>query len=192
MNASNSGNYDSHSSDSHSSDSHSSDSHSSDSHISCGKLHRDRFELLSAYIDHEVTADERRQVEAWINEDPAFAKMHRRMTKLQLGFQQLPAPVMAEHVDLTIAKVTQKLYRPRPDWRVLTGIGGAVAAAVAIAAVTLFPNPSSQLASRSDNTATKSSDQLQMPAPSTLMIALDQPIFVPTKAAVADDMKSAQ
>ena len=177
MNSSNSRNY---------------DSDSSDSHISCGKLHRDRFELLSAYIDHEVTADERRQVESWINEDPAFAKMHRRMTKLQLGFQQLPAPVMAEHVDLTIAKVTQKLYRPRPDWRVLTGIGGAVAAAVAIAAVTLFPNPSSQLASRSDNTATKSSDQLQMPAPSTLMIALDQPIFVPTKAAVADDMKSAQ
>ncbi len=177
MNSSNSGNY---------------DSHSSDSHISCGTLHRDRFELLSAYIDHEVTADERRQVEAWINEDPAFAKMHRRMTKLQLGFQQLPSPVMAEHVDLTIAKVLKKLHRPRPDWRVLTGIGGAVAAAAAIAVVTLFPNTSPQLATKSTNTATKSSDQLQMPAPSTLMIALDQPIFVPTKAAVADDMKPAQ
>ncbi len=177
MNSSNSRNY---------------DAHSSDSHISCGKLHRDRFELLSAYIDHEVTADERRQVESWINEDPAFAKMHRRMTKLQLGFQQLPAPVMAEHVDLTIAKVTKKLYRSGLDWRVLTGIGGAVAVAAAIAAATLFPNPSSQLASRSANTATKSSDQLQMPAASTLMIALDQPIFVPTKAAVADDMPPVQ
>lgn len=170
MNSSNSGNY---------------NAHSSDSHISCGKLHRDRFELLSAYIDHEVTADERRQVESWINEDPAFAKMHRRMTKLQLGFQQLPSPAMAEHVDLTIAKVIKKVDRSWPDWRVLTGIGGAVAAAAAIAAVTLFPNTSPQL-------ATKSSDQLQLPAPSTLMIALDQPIFVPTKGAVADDMKPAQ
>ena len=165
------------------SDSH--DSHISESNISCGNLHRDRFELLSAYIDHEVTADERRQVEDWINEDPAFAKMHRRMTKLQLGFQQLPSPAMAEHVDLTIAKVIKKVDRSWPDWRVLTGIGGAVAAAAAIAAVTLFPNTSPQL-------ATKSADQLQLPAPSTLMIALDQPIFVPTKAAVADDMKPAQ
>jgi len=170
MNSSNSGNY---------------HSHISESNISCGNLHRDRFELLSAYIDHEVTADERRQVEDWINEDPAFAKMHRRMTKLQLGFQQLPSPAMAEHVDLTIAKVIKKVDRSWPDWRVLTGIGGAVAAAAAIAAVTLFPNTSPQL-------ATKSSDQLQLPAPSTLMIALDQPIFVPTKAAVADDMKPAQ
>lgn len=57
-----------------SSNSGSHDSHISTSNISCGNLHRDRFELLSAYIDHEVTADERRQVEAWINEDPAFAK----------------------------------------------------------------------------------------------------------------------
>lgn len=142
-------------------------------------------------MDHEVTADERRQVEAWINEDQAFAKMHRRMTKLQLGFQQLPSPVMAEHVDLTIAKVIKKVDRSWPDWRVLTGMGGAVAAA-AIAAVTLFPNTSPQLATKSPNTATKSSDQLQLPAPSTLMIALDQPIFVPTKGAVADDMKPAQ
>jgi anti-sigma factor RsiW len=168
-----------------SSNSGSHDSHISTSNISCGNLHRDRFELLSAYIDHEVTADERRQVEAWINEDPAFAKMHRRMTKLQLGFQQLPSPVMAEHVDLTIAKVIKKVDQSWPDWRVLTGIGGAVAAAAAIAAITLFPNTSPQL-------ATKSSDQLQLPAPSTLMIALDQPIFVPTKGAVADDMKPAQ
>ncbi len=175
-----------------SSNSGSHDSPISTSNISCGNLHRDRFELLSAYIDHEVTADERRQVEAWINEDPAFAKMHRRMTKLQLGFQQLPAPVMAEHVDLTIAKVIKKVDRSWPDWRVLTGIGSAVAAAAAIAAITLFPNTSPQLATKSTNTATKSSDQLQLPAPSTLMIALDQPIFVPTKGAVADDMKPAQ
>ena len=169
-----------------------SNSASNDTQISCGNLHRDRFELLSAYIDHEVTADERRQVESWINEDPAFAKMHRRMTKLQLGFKHLPAPAMAEHVDLTIAKVIKEVDRPRPDWRVLTGIGGAVAAAAAIAAVTLFPNISPQLASKSANPATKSADQLEMPATSTLMIALDQPTFVPTKAAIADDMKPAQ
>ncbi len=170
-----------------------SNSGSHDSDISCGALHRDRFELLSAYIDHEVTADERRQVETWINEDPAFAKMHRRMSKLQLGFQQLPSPTMAEHVDLTIAEVIKKVDRSWPDWRVLTGMGGAMVAAAAIAAVTLFPNTSPQLASKSTNPATKSSGQLQLPASSTLMIALDQPTFVLTKAAVEDEeVKPAQ
>ena len=31
---------------------------------------RDRFELLSAYIDGEVTAAERGQIEQWLTTDP--------------------------------------------------------------------------------------------------------------------------
>jgi anti-sigma factor RsiW len=159
----------------------------------CGNLHRDRFELLSAYIDHEVTADERRQVEAWIAEDPAFAKMHRRMTKLQLGFQQLPAPTPAEHSDVVIAQVLKQVDRPIPDWRLLTGIGSAIAAATTIAVMSLAPKPgfAPEMASNSSNTMNPAGT-VQAPSPSTLMIALDQPTYVPTKMEIADDRKPAQ
>lgn len=159
---------------------------------SCANLHRDRFELLSAYIDHEVTADERRQVEAWIAEDPAFAKMHRRMTKLQLGFQQLPAVVPAEHVDVTIAQVLKKVDRPRPNWQVLTGIGGAIAAGVTVAVLSSLPKPGFTPEMAAVQSNQPAAGQVQMPAPSTLMISLDEPIYVATKGAVADETKPAQ
>ncbi len=157
---------------------------------SCANLHRDRFELLSAYIDHEVTADERRQVEAWIAEDPAFAKMHRRMTKLQFGFQQLPAPAPSEHVDVTIAQVLKKVDRPRPNWQVLTGIGGTIAAAVTVAVLSNLPGPVNQQIATGPSTTSEA--QVQMPLPSALMISLDEPIYVATKGVVADEAKPAQ
>jgi anti-sigma factor RsiW len=158
---------------------------------SCANLHRDRFELLSAYIDHEVTADERRQVEAWIAEDPAFAKMHRRMTQLQIGFQQLPAVAPSEHVDVTIAQVLKKVDRVRPNWQVLTGMGGAIAAAVTVAVLSNLPRPgfAPEMAAVQSN---PSASQLQMPSPSALLISLDEPIYVATKGVVADEVKPAQ
>jgi anti-sigma factor RsiW len=159
---------------------------------SCANLHRDRFELLSAYIDHEVTADERRQVEAWIAEDPAFAKMHHRMTKLQFGFQQLPAPAPAEHVDVTIAQVLKKVDRPRPNWQVLTGMGGAIAAAVTVAVLSNLPKPGFSPEMVAVQSSTTSAGQVQMPSPSTLMISLDEPIYVASKGVVADEAKPAQ
>jgi Putative zinc-finger len=48
-------------------------------------LKRDRFELLSAYLDGEVTAPERRQVEAWLKSDPKMQALYARMLKMQQG-----------------------------------------------------------------------------------------------------------
>jgi hypothetical protein len=39
-------------------------------------FHGDRFELLSAYIDGEVTAAERKQVEEWLATDPTVQQLH--------------------------------------------------------------------------------------------------------------------
>jgi anti-sigma factor RsiW len=156
-------------------------------------MQRDRFELLSAYIDHEVTADERRQVESWIAEDSNFAAMHRRMVKLQRGFQALPTPVATEHVDVTIAQVLKQVDRPRPTWKVFTGVGAIAAAAVAAFAILpgIFgPTPSTQFASRPSSTATNAvnSDPADLPMPQALTVAvsLDQPAFVTPKKAIAD------
>ena len=156
-------------------------------------MQRDRFELLSAYIDHEVTADERRQVEAWIADDASFATMHRRMVKLQRGFQGLPTPAPAEHVDITIAQVLKVVDRPRPSWKVFAGVGSVAAAAVAAIAILpglLLPTPSGQLASRpgapTANTINSDQGELPMPRALTVAVSLDQPVFVTPKKAVAD------
>jgi anti-sigma factor RsiW len=89
----------------------------------------DRFELLSAYLDGEVTADQRRQVEQWLANDPKVQNMHRRLLMLREGFRTMPAPVTAPPVEQTIDKVFAKIDR-RSRFRVLTG-GGAMAAAAA-------------------------------------------------------------
>ncbi|MEL6165322.1 MAG: zf-HC2 domain-containing protein, partial [Cyanobacteria bacterium J06628_3] len=43
---------------------------------------RDRFELLSAYLDGEVTAAERRQVEEWLANDSSVQNLHKRLLSL--------------------------------------------------------------------------------------------------------------
>jgi predicted anti-sigma-YlaC factor YlaD len=89
----------------------------------------DRFELLSAYLDGEVTPDQRRQVEQWLANDPKVQNMHRRLLMLREGFRTMPAPATALPVEQTIDKVFAKIDR-RSRFQVLTG-GGAMAAAAA-------------------------------------------------------------
>jgi anti-sigma factor RsiW len=88
----------------------------------------ERFDLLSAYLDGEVTPAERRQVEAWIATDPEFQKLHTQMLKLQRSFQALPAPA-ATSAEETTRKVFARLDR-RPRLLVWSSLGAAAAASV--------------------------------------------------------------
>jgi hypothetical protein len=42
---------------------------------------RDRFELLSAYLDGEVTATERKQVEEWLANDASVQCLYARLSQ---------------------------------------------------------------------------------------------------------------
>jgi anti-sigma factor RsiW len=53
-------------------------------------LQRDRFELLSAFIDGEVTAAERKQVQQLLATDSDMQRLHSRLMKLRQGLQKLP------------------------------------------------------------------------------------------------------
>jgi anti-sigma factor RsiW len=48
---------------------------------------RNRFELLNAYLDGEVTADERRQIENWLTTDPQVQCLYARALKLRQKWQ---------------------------------------------------------------------------------------------------------
>lgn len=92
---------------------------------------RDRFELLSAYLDGEVTSTEKRQVEEWLDNDAETQKLYERLLALRQNFQALPVPSNTQSVEQTIQQVFGKIEKRRQhrSWR----WGGAAAAALIVA-----------------------------------------------------------
>ena len=41
----------------------------------------ERFELLSAYMDGELTAEERKQVQQWLDSDPEFHELYKQLLR---------------------------------------------------------------------------------------------------------------
>ncbi len=133
-----------------------------------GTVVDERFELLSAYLDGEVTASERKQVEALLATDRAFQQQYRQMQNIQMAFPRITVPSTQSPENLA-ASVFGQIDRNRH--RKLSWIGGGAIAATLLAAVTglggLFGDRSPQLqfAAHKANT----------PAP--LMVALNDPIL---------------
>lgn len=101
-------------------------------------LKRDRFELLSAYLDGEVTAAERRQVEDWLANDPDSQRLYGRLLKLRMGVQTIPVPAAQQPVEQTIEQVYQRMHRRSRRSTVVWG-GSAIAALVIGAISTVLP-----------------------------------------------------
>ncbi len=51
-----------------------------------------RFELLSAYLDDEVTAEERKLVAQWLTEDANTQQMYQRLLMLRQAIRTAPVP----------------------------------------------------------------------------------------------------
>jgi anti-sigma factor RsiW len=155
-------------------------------------IQRDRFELLSAYMDGEVTADERRQVEDWLATDPTVQNLHSRLLNLRQAFQTMPIPESEQvSVQKTVDAVLARVDR-RPRLSVIWG--GIAIAAVAVGAVGSFllgdRSPMPQLANR--NTPTESiQSSPNTPDSAVMLVALDKPLVSLPKAPVADPSDSA-
>lgn len=132
-------------------------------------LKRDRFELLSAYLDGEVSASDRRQVEAWLASDASAQQLYARLLRLRQGLHGLRTlPVPAERpVEQTVSQVMKRLER-KPRRSAMAWGGMAAAAALFAGAVTTVVAPSDL--SPHVNVISAQSD-------SQLMIALDRPVI---------------
>ena len=129
---------------------------------------RDRFELLSAYLDGEVTASERQQVQDWLDHDPVIQELHQRLTQLRYGLQTLPTPVSVTSADDLLAGVFAQEEQRQNRFRWVAWGGGAIAAAV-VGALS-FLAPQSPLAPRFAQT------QEAEPDTASLLIAVSQPV----------------
>jgi hypothetical protein len=141
----------------------------------------DKFELLSAYLDGEVSASERQQVEGWLRNDPAFRVQYRRIQGMQQAMDNLPlsndvvVPVNAL-ADQVFAKISE---RRQSRW---LKIGGGAVAAALIAAGTGFSgilngfsNPGPQVAKISLPTVAIPKIEI-IPNPAPMMVALNNSI----------------
>jgi hypothetical protein len=151
-------------------------------------LKRDRFELISAYLDGEVTAEERRQVEDWLQHDDQVQGLYQRLMALRHHMKAMPAPPCTQPTEQLAQDVIGRVHRQsQVSWI----WGGAAVAALLLAVVSdwgaLRPAAIAPVADQSEadqvipvadgnflEDSTVNSD--------ALMIALDQPIFEIPKA----------
>lgn len=151
-------------------------------------LKRDRFELLSAYLDHEATAAERRQVEEWLATDPVVQRLYIRLLKLRQTLQSAPVPTTGETPDQLAARFLSHLARRS---RLLQTSATFVALAV-VAAVGISPRlpftpaePSVAQLDRSSAGFSPMNEAPAVPAADSLMIALDRPVVDIPKAPIS-------
>lgn len=142
---------------------------------------RDRFELLSAYLDGEVTAAERKQVESWLATDSKAQHLRVRLLNLRRGLRSMPIPATRQSPEQTVEQVFAQVDR-RPKLALIWGGVGAAIAAGLIGTLTSFlpgGGPlSPQMAKQTQPDTVQVSGQVSTDpvGPETLMIALDQPI----------------
>ncbi|MBR8838189.1 MAG: transcriptional regulator [Stigonema ocellatum SAG 48.90 = DSM 106950] len=157
--------------------------HTNESTSAMDMVKRDRFELLSAYLDGEVTAPERRLVEEWLANDPTVQHLYTRLLKLRQGLRSLPVPQPQQPVAETVQQV---LARSRRRTRIAWVYGGAAVAACVIGAMSnLLPNGESRV----HQVAIRPTQQVQSSPRSVwaspLMVAINNPVVPIPKAAQA-------
>jgi anti-sigma factor RsiW len=73
-------------------------------------IKRDRFELLSAYLDGEVTPGERQYVLSWLKDDPSARCLYNRLLTLRQGLRTQACPLNTE-VESTLTGVFHSVNR---------------------------------------------------------------------------------
>lgn len=95
------------------------------------------FELLSAYLDGEVTPIERQQVQQWLDTDPQVQRRYAQLLRLQGSVSHLPAPEPELSSQQLCQQVLQQVDRQRRTRQLLAG-GAAAIAALAVGAFSQF------------------------------------------------------
>lgn len=158
---------------------------------------RDRFELLSAYLDGEVTAAERRQVEEWLENDPATQGLYSRLLSMQQGFQSMPVPPAEQSARELAAKVVQRVEQKSKRKKLVWG--GCAIAALFVAAVSgvaggrqLFDPQFAQSPTPADAEGlivALNEPVVEIVNPNDLMLGVNSPVVEIPKAAVGNSHK---
>lgn len=135
-----------------------------------------RFELLSAYLDQELSPEEVEEVEQWLKQDHEARRTYHNLLQLRYRLREIPIPSSQLPSELLSYQVTQKAHAQRMRQWSLWG-GSAIAALFVVILTSLFSTNHSSLfriAQSDERSFSKDS----------LMIEVDQPIMeIPTAPA---------
>ncbi len=147
-----------------------------------------QYELLSAYLDGEVTPEQRRQVERWMADDPQFKALYFQWLQVRAQWRSMPIPQAAIAPKQLANRVFEQIHR-----RIRTRLiwGGAAITAVLLTAISgsiLGENPGSfkqQLSQSSEIEPLRIA--LHEPVvpiinPDAVSISVDQPLIQIPKA----------
>ena len=136
-----------------------------------GRTLAEQFELLSAYLDDEVTTSERYEVEALLENDEAFARQYRQMLRIQTSLPAMSVPSTRQSPEALAQAVFTEIDRPRKRKLAIFG-GGAIAAGLLSVVAGL-----TGLVGGND-----SQPQFAGNSPAPIMVALNDPILlIPVK-----------
>lgn len=132
-------------------------------------LTTDSFELLSAYIDGELSPAEKKQVQTWLDRDPQFKQMYLQLLNLQGQIQNFVIPPNEKSSAEIAAGVFESIDRSRHR-RNFAWIGSAIAASAIAAVSGIIPgfSPWSVNTAKVDPSNSISSQVM-------LAVAIDQP-----------------
>ncbi|MCC0176226.1 anti-sigma factor [Waterburya agarophytonicola K14] len=86
------------------------------------------FELLSAYLDGELSALEVKQVQTWLDKDPNFKQLYTQLLALQGQIQHSVAPPSEKSTEEITKEVFRSIDRHRRWQLKLVWVGSAVVA----------------------------------------------------------------
>ncbi|MDJ0632954.1 MAG: hypothetical protein QNJ34_07165 [Xenococcaceae cyanobacterium MO_188.B29] len=144
-------------------------------------LRLDCFELLSAYLDGEVNAEERQQVQYWLDNDPEIKQQYLQLSQLHHGIRNIPAPEKPISAQQLSKQVFRSVDRNQRQRKVVLWGGGAIAALVVATISNLFTGSSNVPVFR----LAESAEQEKASQPITLAIAVNEPAIKIPKAAVS-------
>ncbi|GAB4342032.1 MAG: hypothetical protein Fur0042_03960 [Cyanophyceae cyanobacterium] len=130
------------------------------------------FELLSAYLDGEVTAAERDRVEVLLATDAQaralYGSMARLETELKADLTQGPVPGATSASAMAAAVFEAIDRRSQRRWWIGGGAIAAAATAAVFSVVSGWSEPQMQLAHQGGNGSTSTGDLAMSPSPSPL------------------------
>ncbi|HAC63171.1 MAG TPA: anti-sigma factor [Cyanothece sp. UBA12306] len=138
----------------------------------------ERFELLSAYLDGEATAAERKQVQQWLDSDPQFHQLYRQLSRIQREMPTMTIPE-SSHSSEKLSQEVFKAIDHQNQNRRLAVCGGIAIAALVVGVISNFYGRDGTLSPHFADIAPQMTDIEAEP----LTIALNRPtVEIPLSA----------